>query len=326
LAGGISVALLGGISVALLAALANAFAIVLQATEDRLAPLEHGGRARLLVGLARRPRWLAGTGLMIGAWPLQVLALALAPITVVQPLLASTQLVLLALARVKLREHVGWREILGSLAIVVGVGVVVWAAPRHAVYDVGALRLALPLVGALAALAYLIGRLRRGSTIALVIGAGLAYAWVDFANKLLADDLVGAHWILAGSWLLATVAVGTLAFLEETSALQRRAAVSVAPVIGAVHDPLPVLMALWAGLQTWGSAPHRILALSLGLVGITIGAAALGRSRAVARISGDAEVGTLPNRRLAGAVKRSCPGSCAPGRCLAAAHQAADSR
>jgi drug/metabolite transporter (DMT)-like permease len=297
-----------GIAVALVAALVNAFAVVLQAAEDRQAPLEHGGRARLLVGLARRPRWLAGTGLMIVAWPLQVLALALAPITVVQPLLATTQLALLAMARMRLREQVGWNELLGSLAIVAGVALVVWAAPRHTVHDVAALRLALPLalVGALALIAYLLGRLRPGSSMALVIGAGLAYAWVDFANKLLANDLSDSHWVLAAVWLVATVAVGALAFLEETSALQRRPAVSVAPVVGAVHDPLPVLMALWAGVETWGGAPHRVVPLVFGLAAITVGAAALGRSRAVARISGDAEVAALPARRLA---------CCAPERC-----------
>ena len=80
-----------GIAVALVAVFANAFAIVLQAAETRRAPLSDAGRPSLLVRLARRPRWLAGTALLVAAWPLQVLALALAPITVVQPLLACVR-------------------------------------------------------------------------------------------------------------------------------------------------------------------------------------------------------------------------------------------
>jgi drug/metabolite transporter (DMT)-like permease len=295
-----------GVFVAIAAAVANAFAIVLQAGEDRRAPQSQSGRASLLIGLAHRPRWLAGTALMIVAWPLQILSLALAPITVVQPLLSTTQLVLLGVARVKLRERVGTLEALGALSIVAGVAAVVWAAPRHTVRDPNALRVAAPLlvVGTAAVCAYGLGRLRPQAKLALVVGAGLAYAWVDFANKLLADDISSGHWPYAVLWLAATVAFGALAFLEETSALQRRPAVTVAPVVGAIHDPLPVLMALWAGVEVWGSAPHRIVPLLVGLAVIAAGAALLGSSPAVARVSGDLEVAAGSRRRLA---------TCTPG-------------
>lgn len=47
--------------------------------------------------------------------------MALAPITVVQPLLSITQLLLLAMARLRLRERVGRVEGIGALAIVAGV-------------------------------------------------------------------------------------------------------------------------------------------------------------------------------------------------------------
>ncbi len=248
-----------GIAVALTAATANALAVVLQASEARRAPLSQGAHPLLLVGLAHRPQWLAGTGLMIIAWPLQVLALGLAPITVVQPMLATSQLVLLAVASVKLREHVGTGELLGAVLIVVGMAAVVWAAPRHRVADASPLRLAMPMtvVGAGAIGAYLLGRLRPRFWLAIVLGAGLAYAWADFANKLLSNDISSGHWGLAVVWLAATLCFGALAFLEENTALQRRPAIAVAPVIGAVQDPLPVLMALWAGLEVWGSARTR---------------------------------------------------------------------
>lgn len=297
--------MIAGIVVALAASVANGFAIVLQAGEDRLAPLSRSGRLSLLIGLARRPRWLAGTGLMVLAWPLQVLALTFAPITVVQPLLATTQLVLLVIARVKLHERVGRLEALGALSIVLGVAAVVWAAPRHTVHDPGAARVAMPLVvvGGSALAAYVLARVRANAQLAVVIGAGLAYAWVDFANKLLANDLSDGHWAYAVLWLAATLGFGALAFLEETTALQRRPAVTVAPVVGAVHDPLPVLMALWAGVETWGSAPHRIAPLISGLAVIAVGAAILGRSEAVARVSGDAESVAGTRARI---------GSCAP--------------
>lgn len=268
-------------------------------------------RISLLIGLARRPRWIAGVGLMVVAWPLQVLALALAPITVVQPLLATSQLVLLAVARVRLREQVGRLEAIGAVTIVVGVSVVVWAGPRHAVAHLSAARVALPLalVGGLALGAYLLGRARPALAISLVIGAGLSYAWVDFANKLLANALSGGHGGFAVAWLAAVLAVGALAFLEETTALQRRPAVTVAPVIGAIHDPLPVLMALWCGVAAWGPAPHRAAALILGLSVIAAGAAILGRSKAVARVAGGAVMGPEGVTRRPGARVRFAAGA-----------------
>lgn len=278
-----------GIAIALVAAAANASAIVLQAAEDRQAPLARAGRFSLLIGLAHRRRWLAGIGLLILAWPLQVLALGLAAITVIQPVLASTQLILLAAARVRLGERVGRVEAIGALATVSGISLVVWAAPRHAVHHLSAGRVAVPMsvVGGAAILAYLVARTARRADVALIVGAGLAYAWVDFTNKLLATEISAGHWAYVVLWLAAILALGALAFLEETTALQRRPAVTVAPVVGAVHDPLPVLMALWAGLEVWGAAPHRVAPLIAGLALLATGAAILGRSKAVARVSGD---------------------------------------
>jgi hypothetical protein len=300
-----------GIVVALAASVANAFAVVLQAVEDRRTSVSEAGRFKLFRSLAARPRWLAGTGLMVLAWPLQILALGLAPITVVQPTLSSAQLVLLAVARVKLRERIGRFEALGTLAIVAGVSAVVAAAPRHSNDHPALGRAAMPiaLIGICAIAAYVVGRLQPRRGLALVIGAGLAYAWVDFVNKLVAGDISRGRWGLAILWLAATIGIGALAFLQETTALQRRPAITVSPVIGAVQDPLPVLMALWAGVEAWSSAPGSLLALICGLTLATAGAAILGRSKAVARVAGDEPPATGSRHRL---------GACAPKRPLRA--------
>jgi len=161
------------------------------------------------------------------------------------------------------------------------------AAPHHTIVDPRAARLAPPLalVGAAAVLAYIGFRLRPRREILVVVGAGLSYAWVDFANKLLSNDISSDRWGAAGLWLLAILAVGALAFLEENVALARRPAVTVGPVIGAIQEPLPVVMALVAGVEAWHSAGWRIAALAAGLALVAAGACALGRSRTVARVS-----------------------------------------
>jgi drug/metabolite transporter (DMT)-like permease len=246
---------------------------------------------------------------MVVAWPLQILALGLAPITVVQPTLVSSQLVLLGMAKVKLHERVGWLEAVGALAIVAGAVMVVWAAPRHTALGPQASRVAQPLVviGVAAVVAYVLARVRPRLEVTLVLGAGLAYAWVDFTNKILAHDISKQHWLPAAMWLGATIGFGALAFLEETTALQRRPAVTVAPVIGAVHGPLPILMALWSGVEVWGTAPHRIGELVVGLVFVTAGAVSLGRSKAVTRISGGGQVAAASRPELASVQRRPSP-------------------
>lgn len=301
-----------GIVIAIVASVANAFAVVLQAAEARETPLSKSARVSLFAVLIHRRRWLAGIGLMIIAWPLQILALVYAPITVVQPTLASGQLVLLAVARFRLGERVGLLELLGALAIVVGIGVVIWAAPRHTVHEPGVVRVAIPLivVGTAALAAYVVGRLHPHRVLALVIGAGLAYAWIDFANKLLANEISGSRWLPAAAWLAATLLFGALAFLEETSSLQQRPAITVAPVIGAVQDPLPVLMALAAGVESWGAGSQKLIPLTLGLAIVTAGAALLGRSEAVARVSAPQRAlrGCRPNPVTAPTVRGGQPG------------------
>ncbi len=85
------------------------------------APREEHLRLALFGWLVQRARWLLGTGLSMLGWPLQVIALLLAPLVVVQPALAAGLLVLLLLAERMLGEHAGRSEHVAMLAIVIGV-------------------------------------------------------------------------------------------------------------------------------------------------------------------------------------------------------------
>ena len=276
-----------GVLTAFAAAFANALAIVLQASEARATPLEEAVRWALIARLVHRPRWLLGTLLLVVSWPLQVLALAFAPITVVQPVLACFQLILLALARFWMKEQLSWVEVLAALAIAAGVSLVIAAAPHHTVVHPPASRLAPPLalIGLAAVAVFAMSRLRGPRGVWLALGAGLGYAWVDFANKLLSNALAAGRWLPALLWLAGVLALGTVAFVQENSALQRRSPVMVAPVIGAVQEPLPVLMALWGGVEVWPGGAGRAAALAAGLVLVGAGGVAIARSPAVVSIT-----------------------------------------
>src|ERR1700692_4893193 len=96
-----------GIAAAVGASTFYSLGIALQAMDAREAPHEVHLRIALFTGLLRRARWLAGTGLSMLGWPLQVLALLLAPLVVVQPALAAGLLALMFVGERMLGERPG---------------------------------------------------------------------------------------------------------------------------------------------------------------------------------------------------------------------------
>ena len=87
--------------------------VALQAMDAKRTPHTEHLRRRSRWNLVRRARWLAGTGLSMLGWPLQVVALLLAPLVVVQPTMAMGLLVLLFFGERMLDERAGdastWR-------------------------------------------------------------------------------------------------------------------------------------------------------------------------------------------------------------------------
>lgn len=194
---------------------------------------------------------------------------------------------LLAIARARRPDAVGPREILGSVVVVAGIGCVVAAAPtQQTTYGLrSGLILPMAIVGGLALLTFAVGRGHHRGRWLLIVGAGLAYAWADFVAKLLSNAADTGTWWQVGVWVGALIAVGGLAFLEENSALQHRLAITVAPVIAAFKVTVPVLMALWSGVEHWQGKPLNATLLLLGLALAAGGAYVLGSSHAVAQVS-----------------------------------------
>src|SRR6202011_965583 len=91
--------------------------IVLQAMDAKEAPHEAHLRLELARRLIRRRHWLLGTGLSMLGFPLQVVALLLAPLVVVQPALAAGLLVLMFFGQRMLGEHAGRYEYVSVLAL-----------------------------------------------------------------------------------------------------------------------------------------------------------------------------------------------------------------
>jgi hypothetical protein len=270
-----------GIAAAVGASTLYSLGIALQAMDAKQAPREEHLRLALAWGLIRRARWLLGTGLSILGWPLQVVALLLAPLVVVQPALAAGLLVLMFLAQRMLGEHAGRYEYLAMGAIVLGVlGAGVFAPPRSTTHTSEELTITLVLVGlGLASLVpYLLRALGHSRAEVTMIGAGLAFGWSGVATKLASDDLAGHHLLPAALWGLSTAAASAVGVLSEMSALQSRPAIQVAPVVFVTQTVVPVVLAPLLLGERFGATPLSGVPLGASLLMLVTGAALLARS------------------------------------------------
>ena len=270
-----------GIAAAVGASTLYSLGIALQAMDAREAPHEEHLRLALAWGLIRRARWLLGTGLSILGFPLQVVALLLAPLVVVQPALAAGLLVLLLVGERMLGERAGRYEYLAMSAIVVGVvGAGLAAPPRSTTHTSEQLMITLVLVGlGVASLVpYLLRALHRSNAAVTMVGAGLAFGWSGVATKLASDDLAGGHLIPAAAWALSTAAASAVGVLSEMSALQARPAIQVAPVVFVTQTVVPVVLAPLLLGERFSATPLGGVPLGVSLALLVAGAAALARS------------------------------------------------
>jgi drug/metabolite transporter (DMT)-like permease len=275
-----------GIIAAVGASLLYNTSIALQALEVRDVPHEHSLRPSLLGKLLQNRRWLGATGIGLLGWPLEIAALLLAPLTVVQPCLASGLVLLLWLGATRLGEAPGRREAIAVAAIVVGLAGVAWAAPaRSTEYaGVGAIIAALALLAVPLAAPYVLRDRATAIGLLPVISAGCGYAWTGIASKLLTDELAAGALLIAFAWLATAAASEGLALLSEMSALQRRPATRVAPVMFAVQVLVPVALAPLIFGESWASTPLGGVALIAFMAIAVAGTVLLAGSRAVGAV------------------------------------------
>ncbi len=278
--------LLLGFGLALCAGSCYDTGYALQALEARRAPARAALRPALLGHLLRRPVWVGATVLSLAGWPLQVLALQHAPLTLVQPTLALGLLLLLVLGTRILGEHIGSREITAVVAIIAAVAVIAAAAPSQpgqVPRDAG-LVIAVGLLTAMAILPYAVARLRGSSVAVLVIGAGAADGLAAFAAKLIAEDASAGRWFAGAAWAAGVAAVVVLGVISESTALQKAAATRVAPAVLSMQIAIPVLLAPLIGGESWAGTPlsGAVLAAALGVV--VAGVVMLASSPVVARV------------------------------------------
>src|SRR6185437_11680752 len=246
---------LAGTALALTAATMFGLGTVLQAEVAARAPAADALRVRLLVRLARSPRWLLGAVATLIGWSLQVGALLLAPVTVVQPALAFTVVAVVVLAWAMTDERLGRRETAAACVLAAGIGGVAALSPSRTAGHAAAGPLAAVIVVlAIAGAAPLVRRRSVWVAGLLPMAAGAAFALSAITTKLLTDAGSGAP------------------------------AAAAAPLVLATQTLIPVGLAPALFGETWPGSTGPRLGLAVAIAAVIGGAVVLGRARGYASV------------------------------------------
>jgi len=275
---------LGGVALAAAAAVCFDGALAFQAAEARREDAMRAGH--LLARLVRRPRWLLATGLAVVGWPLQLAALSLAPVTLVQPTLAFGLVVLLAASAVVLHEPVGRVEVAGALAIIGGVVVLTLVAPSHEDSHSGLVSL-LAVIAPLAVLA-LTPWLRHGRGRPAALGAAAGFVATGLTTKLVSDGLGTGDVLAIVGWGVLTALLAVAAAADDMGAMQDLPASRVAPAILVAEIVGPVLLAPFLFGERWSQTPGGGVWIVVGLVAVLCGALPLAASTTSAAAGSEA--------------------------------------
>jgi drug/metabolite transporter (DMT)-like permease len=276
---------LTGLLIALAAALCFELSYVLQALEVRAVPAMHRPGFGPLRRLASRPRWMLGIILGLGGFVLQVLALRHAPLTLVQPVLASGLLVLLGFSVLVLHERVGKRELAAVVAIIAGVTAIALANPeRGHSTNAKAFTIVVVVLGLVAAQGFVRRHPGVGTLLASAIAAdAIAALAAAQAARSLPDPLPSVGWGLLAA------AGGVVTLAAESAALQRRGAARIAPVVMAGQVAVPVALAPLLLGERWSASPLGAGLLLAGLAAVVISSAVLAASPVVLATGGEGE-------------------------------------
>jgi drug/metabolite transporter (DMT)-like permease len=281
-----------GLALALLSTTAYNYGLIVEKQAlGQLPAIGGGGRiVSFVASLATSPRWLAGFTLMLFGLAFQVLALLFAPVTLVQPVIASGVAVVIVLSRLVLHERLGRLQY--ACVAVMALSVVLLAlsaegAPAQVGHQVSGVRLAIiaiatclfALVAAVSALRASArrpgpGRGQSGGAVSFGIATGLLYGVAALAIKGVSGTLSHGHGIgavvlalLSSPYPYVMAACSAAGLLLFQTALQRCRISIVAPVSNVLGSVYFIVVGTWLFHERLPTDPVR---LTLRLVGILV--------------------------------------------------------
>lgn len=210
------------------------------------------------VGLFRSKWFLIGWLVAAAAWVFHVTALMLAPLSVVQVLLASGLVLLAVMADRFFGFTLGKRQWIGIFAMAAGLGLITLTQPAldgaHSSYSVAAMvafeGVLLGVGALLVAGPRIAGVSRKNQGLALGAAAGVLFGVSGVAVKamtgiLAADGLTG---VLTSPWLPLAATISVTAFYAAARALQDGEAVPVIAITGTASN----LVGITGGITVFG--------------------------------------------------------------------------
>jgi drug/metabolite transporter (DMT)-like permease len=198
-------------------------------------------------GLARSPWFVAGWGLAAFAWLAHVAALSLAPISLVQAVLAGGAVTLAVLSQRLFGDRVERRQWLGLILGAAGLALLAATLPRihgsHSEFSLAAISSVeggLVLLAAGIALGHRSGRLAARHGVLLAVLAGLLFALAGIAIKGLTGGADSSLPLIAALVAL-TVGCGALAQYSAVAALQSGGAIETIGLMGLVANAAQIV-------------------------------------------------------------------------------------
>lgn len=261
------------------------------AAQERAAktvPEEQALHPRLLVRLARKRMWLAGTVALGAGLTLQIVALAFGPVILVQPLGVTSTLFGALFAAAMARRRLDHLVVVGAFACAGGLALfLLLARPAsgagesdpHDVFPLAALFVLLVLA-ALAVSKTWSGEVR---VLALALAAGICYGCTAGLLKVIVAQVrVGGLVAPFGHWAIyAACVTGPPGFLLSQNAFQQGRQVALALAVLTTVDPLA---AIAVGVSWLG---ERVTTTPLALAGQAVGAVAIAAGVAVLASRGE---------------------------------------
>jgi len=287
------------VAVALLATTAYHLGLILEKRAlAKLPAIDARHAGKLLRTLLTAPAWLAGFCLMLCGFGLQVMALTLAPVSVVQPILGSGVVILLVLSRVVLHETLGRLELACVLAMAGAIVVIALSATGsagHVGHETSGTLLAAVAVpasavaiglGASALRTRPAGRHRvPANGVSYAVASGLLYGVATLAIKGLSGTI--AHYGALSSGLLlavagspypyVTVGCSAIGMLIFQTGLQRCRVSIVGPVSNITGSVFFIVAGTWLFGERLPADPAKLVLRLAGIVAAGVVVAVLSR-------------------------------------------------
>jgi drug/metabolite transporter (DMT)-like permease len=217
------------------------------------------------VGLFRSKWFTVGMLVAVAAWGLHVAAMALAPLSLVQAVLAGGLVLLTVLAERFFGHSVGKRQWLGVGLTALGLTLLAVTLPTHSGAHSGyslagmiAFEAGLLAIGTFLVLSPRLGAHEHHGVL-LGTASGILFGVSDVAIKALTGSIGGAGVMgLLSPWLLTAVAASVIAFYASARGLQKGEAVPVITLTSAGAN----VSAISGGILVFGDPmPHDPLGL-----------------------------------------------------------------